>query len=490
MRLRLRGGQDDWWVVAVVCLVIFVLVLWFHAEPLGHFHTGDTDNLVVGVRQAADCIRAGTWVACGRPPGSRFTYVYPYPPLQYIPAGVFVALGQSNADVVEALARTNIVAFAATILVCAWAFPSGDRRARRALAILALLASSLVYHSTAGFGEMLAAAVVAAAVVAALKRRPALIVLTVALATLGKDTLLPFILGLCVLCAREEGRLLPPRRVSIALAVGACLGAAAVAAFNVFRFGQLMNAFYLDPLFRTPGIARKLLFLAGEWLSPSAGLAWYWPVATALVGACTLMAAARLVRQPRAVEGWLPGLALAAMAVVFTAGLAAWFSPFGWIAYGPRLAVPLMPALVIAALHVGGSSIDTAMKAVLRRRAGFAVAATLIVAAGWPQFGSAWSSGAAIGDLIAPDTRCPPMMDTPIENNRDRYYDCVEHTMWRLNSLPLDEAAREGGGAAAVGRHVLAAATIALLASARRTSRARVTERDQRGLPVGAAGIS
>ncbi len=420
VRLK-RVRSHGWWTVAVTSLVVFVLLLWFDAARLGNVHTGDTDNLVVGTRRAGECIRAGTWTACGLLPGTRVSEVFPYPPLQYLPAGLFASLGLSNDAVVEALGRLNILAFAATIIMCGWAFHSPDRRASRSLAIIAVIGSSAVYQSTAGFGEMLAAAMATAAVAAVLRRRPVLIVATVAIAALGKDTLLPFIVALGFLCGRDEDRFLPPRRVWIPLLVGACLGGIVIVAFNVFRFGQVINVFYLDPLFRTPGEMRRLVFLAGEWLSPSAGLAWYWPIATAVLIACGWIAVIGLVRRPRRTRGWLPGLAVAGLAVLFTAGLASWFSPYGWIAYGPRLSVPLMPALTIAALHVAGSQLETAARVMLRPPAGFAVASALVIVAGWPQFGAAWSHTAAIADLIAADATCPRMTDYPIQADVARY---------------------------------------------------------------------
>ena len=467
MLRKVRGDRDRLWWIAVAAMVVFVLLLWFDAAPLGNVHTGDTDNLVKGTRRAAECVRAGIWSACGLIPGTRYTEVFPYPALQYIPAAAFLSFGLSEAAVVEALARLSTAAFAATIALCAWAFAASDRRASRALAIAAVLCSSLVYHSTAGFGEALAAATVAAAIVAAIKQRPLLIVITVALAAIGKDTLLPFVVALGFLCARREGRLLPPRRMVVALSAGAVLGGALIAAFNQFRFGQPMNAFYLDPLFRTPGIARKLVFFAGEWLSPSSGLVWYWPIATAVLLVCAGFAVASFVRQPRRLEGWAPGIAVALMAVGFTAGLAAWFSPYGWIAYGPRLAVPLIPGLVIAALHLAGSPLEAAMRALLRPAAGLVIVSALVVGAGWPQFASAWAFWPAIRDLIAGDTVCPSMMDTPIQKDVGLYYTCTQHIMWRLHSLPIDEAATEGGGGALAGRLLLATAVITLFASAR-----------------------
>ena len=461
-----HNGDRLWW-IAVTALVVFVLLLWFHAAPLGNIHTGDTDNLVKGTRRALACLRDDVWSACGLVRGTRFSDVFPYPALQYIPAAVLVSNGRSDAATVTALARLNIIAFAVTISLCAWAFAGADRRAPRALAIIAVLASSAVYQSTAGFGEMLAAAIVAAAVVTAIKRRPVLIFITIALAAIGKDTLLPFVVVLGFLCAREEGRLLPCRSVLAALVAGAVLGGVLVVTSNEFRFGQPINVFYLDPLFRTPGTQRKLVFFAGEWLSPSAGLLWYWPVATGALVVCAAMTGGRFMRQPSHVMDWFPGFAIVSMTIAFTAGLAAWYSPFGWIAYGPRLSVPLMPGLVIAALHVAGTQVETTMRRVLRTVAGLTIVSALCVSAGWPQFGSAWSFAPAIQDLIAGDETCPAMMDTPIQQDSDRYFSCTQHTMWRLHSLPIDEAATEGGGVALLGRLLLITATVALLVHAR-----------------------
>jgi hypothetical protein len=468
--VRVKDGRDHLSWVTAASLVLFVLLLWFNAAPLGNIHTGDTDNLVVGTRRALACLGAGTWSECGLHKGAPVSEVFPYPALQYIPAAAFVASGRSDAAVVEALARLNIIAFAATIALCAWTFSSSERRASRALAIIAVIASTAVYHSTAGFGEMLAATVVVAAVGACIKRRPLLILVTVALSAIAKDTLLPFVATLGFLCAREPGRWTPPRRVVVALCVGAIAGAALIAGFNQFRFGQAMNTFYLQPLFRTPGLGRILIFLAAGWLSPSAGLLFYWPIATVSIFLCTALAVVNLLRQPARLESWAPGLAVALLAVGFTAGLAAWFSPYGWIAYGPRLAVPLIPGLVIAALHLAGAPLEAFVRRLLRPAAGLAIVAALIVAAGWPQFGSAWSYGPAIQDLIAGDSTCPHMMDTTIEKDPALYYTCTEHRMWRLHALPIDEAASEGGSVALIGRLLLATATITLLAAVRTAS--------------------
>jgi len=458
---------NPWSLAAAGTLAVFVLLLWFDAARLGHVHTGDTDNLVVGTRRAIECIHAGTWKACGLHPGTRFSDVFPYPPLQYLPAAALVLFGLSDGAVVEALGRLNILAFAATLVVCAWAFPGPRNSTSRTLAIIAVLASSAVYQSTAGFGEMLAAAMAAAAVAAVLRRNASLIAVTVACASLGKDTLLPFLMAVGFLCGRDEGDFLPSRRVWLPLVIGGCLGALAIAAFNEFRFGSPVNVFYLDPLFRTPGLQLKITFLLGEWFSPSAGLTWYWPVATGILFICGAVGIFQFVRRERTCD-WLPLLTLMALAVLFTAGLASWYSPFGWIAYGPRLSVPMMPTFAIAGVHLLGARLEIAAREAFRTTAGFVLTSALLICAGWPQFGSAWSHGAAFEDLMAGDSTCPRMTEYTIQADLAQYYRCTEHDMWRLHSLPIDEAATEGGMAAVIARITAGCCVIVLLASVRR----------------------
>ena len=121
---KAHDNRNRLWWITIAALVIFVLLLWFDAAPVGHVHTGDTDNLVMGTRRALGCVREGIWSACGLRPGTRFTEVFPYPALQYIPAAAFLSFGLSDAAAVEALARLNTAAFAATIALCAWAFAS------------------------------------------------------------------------------------------------------------------------------------------------------------------------------------------------------------------------------------------------------------------------------------------------------------------------------------------------------------------------------
>src|SRR5262249_19753358 len=75
-------------------------------------------------------------------------------------------------------------------------------------------------------------------------------------------------------------------------------------------------------------------------------------VAVILAGVLVL-GLATLARRPRDIRRWAPPVAVAAVTAAFTGLLASWWSTFGWIAWGPRLTLPLLPALVVAAGRAG-----------------------------------------------------------------------------------------------------------------------------------------
>jgi hypothetical protein len=481
-RSRVAAGIARWAPVAVGLVLAYLVLLWVDAGPRGHLVTGDTNVLIAGTRKAVDCIDRGIWRSCDRA-GPGGGTVAPFPLLQYLPAYVMVKLGMSDPAILRVLGRINLVAFGTTMLLAVVALRAGASDVRRwlgALAVAALLGSSATYQATSGFGEMLAACAVLAAVTAAAWRRPLLAAPAVAVACLGKETLFPFLVVLAVLVARRAGERLPPRRLLVSIGAGALVGVAVSALFNEFRYGTIRNGAYLDPLGRTPGLVRKLEFAAGGWFSPSAGIAFFWPGATILLlGVAVLGLVALAARRPW--RRWLPPLLSVGVAVAMVGGLALWYAPFGWLAYGPRLAVPLLPAIVVVALSTGAPLVARGIQAVFGRRvrpvAGavpargvrvvpLAVAALLFAAAGWPQYGAPWSWRASIEELIAKDPHCPGIMQVRIDVDRAAYFRCISDVMWRLHPATLDDAALRGEGSVAAGRAMAAAASFALVAAA------------------------
>lgn len=458
---------------AVALLVAaYVALLWFDAGPLGNIHNGDTGNLVAGTRVALDCLNLSQWSDCGHLDGSIQTDVFPYPLLQYLPAAAFIKAGASDTYASELLARLNIVAFAASFGL---AYVVLRRRAGMwSIACAALLGSALTYQATAGFGEMLSAATILGAVASAQSRRWWLITAAFALACISKETLPPFVLALGLVAGRDdEDGLLPCRSRLIPMVMGTVAGVGASLLFNVFRFGTPRNLLYLDPALQTPGLARKVEFMAAQWFAPSSGVVWYWPIAALVLSLCAVTALWRMW-QRRPPREWLPMLALSGVTLAFTAGLSFWNTPFGWTAYGPRLAAPLLPAVTVLALaSVRPPHWAPVMRRWLGHPAALIAAIAVVAFVTWPQLGAPWTYERSVRALIAEDGTCPSLTQFTIQEDQDRYFRCSSHIMWRIRPSTLAEAAslHEAPSTLARGVGIAIAALAAVQVRSRRMMR-------------------
>jgi len=331
---------------------------------------------------------------------------------------------------------------------------------------------------------MFAAAVALAAVVAALHRRPWLMALGALAAPLGKETLLPFVVLMMLLVARERrDGWLPPLRLTMPVVAGAVCSAVLTFGFNVFRLDSLSNTQYLNPLFRTPGVGRKAEFTLAIWVAPNGGMTWFWPLAAIIFVATGVIALLRLVRRegPRS---WMPPLVGCGLVIAFSIGLGAWVSPFGWLSYGNRLMVPIVPAAVVVCVVVAERELTRGARAIVNSRA-LIPAALLVAVAAFPQVRAAWSAHPAILTILEPDATCPA--PPIVQEDKDLYYFCTSHSMWRLEPSMIEAAAVDGElqglyggllGALTAGSLVLAAGEVGAKA------RDRPSEDEPRPQPV------
>jgi hypothetical protein len=231
-----------------------------------------------------------------------------------------------------------------------------------------------------------------------------------------------------LLVARPPESWMPERRVRYPIFAGCSAGMLLNIGFNQFRFGSFRNLNYSQSFMQTPGIQLKFEILVGEWFSPVAGLFWVWPVASVLVAAILVIGLIRLANNRRKIQSWLPPLMAGGALIGFTVGLTAWYSPFGWIAYGHRLAVPAIPASVLVILLVAPESFDLFFARIGRTFGlAFAVIAVL-VAVSWPQTFAAWTWREALTATTANDANCSSPVY--VDKTPDLYFDCLLDTMW------------------------------------------------------------
>jgi hypothetical protein len=416
----------------------------------------DTQHLVRGAHALMGCARARAVHPCAPLDGPGKSLVGPFPLLQYIPTVLMIGAGFSDPAIVRTLGALSLVAFVAMLGLLVHAGRAMAWRGWRALLVAVVLASPCISYATNPFGEVLAATLVLGATVAAVRRRPLLIFVLALAAGLGKETLPPFVVAFGLLAGRDaDDGLLPPRRVVVPLVAGSALAVAIAVAFNEVRFGTWRNAAYLIPQYRIgqARAARNLWDLVASW---GGGLAWFAVGFTLLVVLVAVTSLARLHSGPR--RNALPGLAAVATVGGFLVGIASWWSPFGWVAWGPRLAVVIIPAGTVALVRAGGDDLERLVRSGLRRTSvAVAVGAVLAIAA-WPQAAVPWRAAELFHLVQIRDGVCLPHPPT----YTDRYYTCFDHLAWRHGHNQL-LTAMWGGADAGLALQLAAAVAVASL---------------------------
>ncbi len=117
-----------------------------------------------------------------------------------------------------------------------------------------------------------------------------------------------------------------------------------------------------------------------------------------------------------------------------TLGLSKWLSPLGWIAWGPRLLLPWLPATAFLLAWAHAKQIEIFVDR-LRRHAVAVVIPMLLVLASLPQYVILFRPG-LWDSLFAPDLICPRV--PYIEQGADYYYRCTIHQMFSKHSVLID----------------------------------------------------
>jgi hypothetical protein len=415
-------------------LALTIFVIPFAAWAVVHPHReGDTVVLVHGADAARACLADSQFTGC---PG-----VIHFPLFQYLPSIVLGALGVPDSAIVHVLATLSTCSFAA-VLFLTWRIVR--RRAgagAAAVAVGVVAAGPLLVYVPSSFGELLASLLILLFVDAILARRSFVgIAGTFWLAGITKETAFPFLLALglaALLGTTDQLGYRAMRGPLAALVVGAALAVVTNAAFNVFRFDSVRNVPLLQPIYRVPGVERRAELALGLWASPNGGMLIFWPAAVLIVGATVLHGLCTT-----GLRRW-PAVLLLAVAAGLTAGFASWAAPFGWFAWGSRLMMPWIPALVVLALAIYPAPATSLAGWIGRSRTRRVGTGLLAAVLALPHLAALFPSDPQVRDalvrLFATDATCPvpPIIE---KVTRAYYYGCINHWAWEktpvwLNSL-------------------------------------------------------
>ncbi len=345
-----------------IVFVVYATVLTVSAlaRPVA---TGDSAFVATGARALVDCARAGQWTACAGT--SQFGV------LQHLLAIPLMALGLTVAQTVSILAATSIISVLLLLAVGYGWFRRSPLRGQ--FMVMVVAAGPLCVYAASAFAEALQALVFVALVMAILARRPAWAAAAAVLAASTRESAAVFLVPMCaaaVLLAPRAAR----RQLFIAVGAGIVGGVALLLAFNVWKFGTVVNTIYADPTHVVGDWSQRIESFAAVWLAPGGGVVWFWFIGAAAAIVLPVMTLAD--RQAPASNRCSAALVLVA-GFLATAVLASWYAPFGWVAWGPRLMIPtVMTAAVVAIAAGAGSARRWAVR--LRPLSRWLVAATVM----------------------------------------------------------------------------------------------------------------
>jgi hypothetical protein len=431
-------------IVAVAGAFAFLVAVWI-ALP---WVSGDTPFVLDGSNAFLTCLHNHDYSACGYTGKLNYwglmTSVGDWPLLQHIPDLISIGLGAdghaARTRILELLSVTGVVAS----VVLAWIVLSrAGQRAWFWAFMLVVLSSPLVWYARTTAAEALATGLLVCFVAATvLPAHPVLVGLAAVGASWTKETSYPFIAALgvlgLVLAARRTGIRIRPHLIwgTIGLAVGILTASL----FNVVRYGKVISPNFFESELHTPGVARKLEYAAGVLVSPSGGMFVFWPAASVLVLAACLLALWRR----REVDVW-PAVVLLLVILGLTIGFASWWTPFGWSAIGPRLALPWGLPLVLLALVAYGSALRPPVARLLASPWRLLLVFGVVLAFTLPNIGTTWRPNAT-GSFFAQQN---PPCDAPWRGGVEKWNRCQHEQMWFDRPMVLYglHGVRSAGGA-------------------------------------------
>jgi len=396
------------------------------------FIEGDTHVMLDTLDGVLRCVSEGRWVRCDE--------AGKWPVFQYAPSVLLRGLGVSRDRVGDFLACLSIAAFVG-LLGITWRTLASRSRPVAIFALLVLGSGLFLHYANRSFGEMVAAFFAVALAASWLRRRGVgLVALLAFLTSLTKETAFPFIglLGVtCVLARRTPGQswrslLREERGRLVGTALGVALGVAVSAGVNYFRFGVPYNAAYLEEATMAPPVFFQLDFFAALWVAPNAGLLFFWPLLVLTLLALPV-AVWRRGRRSGTATDWLPLRVLEVMLVLLTAFLARWWAPFGWWAWGSRLILPWMPAVLLMALYVYAEDARELVRPLVASRARVVGLVVVVSLLALPHVASIFLSNEVINTAFASRGVCITP-DTP--ERYAEFFPCLHDTAW-VHPSPL-----------------------------------------------------
>jgi hypothetical protein len=191
-------------------------------------------------------------------------------------------------------------------------------------------------------------------------------------------------------------------------------------------------------MYRVPNAFQQLKFFLGEWFSQNGGLLVFWPVFALLTIGTAIYFFFKKSHQDKSWPYFVPAIGMTGMLLVLTLGLARWYAPFGWLAYGTRLLFPWAPPLLILFLYFYSQPVIAFLRAGATRPAITWTVGIFISILSLSHFSTVLTPK-VVWKLFGPMPEC--MGQIAVEVDPVRYYPCIDAYMWKSYPILLTSIA-------------------------------------------------
>lgn len=427
---------------------------------------GDALWVAQSSRALVTCARDDVWSKC---PG---TYQFGW--LQHAPAIFLAWKGLSDDVIVFILTLINLLAFAWLLFVLVKKFKVENGQTWLLLACVLL--GPLYAFSVYSFSEMLTFVLLAILVIRVAENKSLLsIVLLTFIISSSRETafatVLPVVVAIFIVKSEDIKTVV---KKTLPILMSSFAGLLAVFVFNIWKYGSIANDHYADPIRRVPGVGLKLRNFVAIWISPGGGVLPFWFLG-GVVTVVVLLLAIRLWRsnRTRAIAA-----AILLLSLVFqTALLSAWYAPFGWVTWGPRLIIPVVGSVLITNFVLFPELIQRLIEFVRYR---YLLVASLSVVT---YFSAVSNVGFILDRTATLQWFSPPLLPgcpeiANIEINQEYYWECaLKFVPWQLGPTLWDMGLQQvtRGWAVVFGLFIVAI-TIGIFRDSQSTRLAMMTE--------------
>jgi hypothetical protein len=329
------------------------------------------------------------------------------------------------------LSSLNLLSFCLSCLIL-FKFLLKNTSLRIALfGLLIFLTGFNLYYAFSTFNESTSSLLLLLFLILNLETKPSWskIIIISTIAGMSKEIIWPILLLIFIVAQLVSETSTKYLRNLIPTIIGIIISTLCNSLFNLYRFGTITNSVLLDPTLMVNNFYNYLSFFFGLIFSSSGGLLYFWPSLSGLI-IFSLYLSSNNKRL------FILNILTLSILIIQNAGLSKWFSPFGWVAWGPRLTFPILPSILLLFLFINHQKISSTIQHVLTHKTFSIILFLFLLITGTSHYAMLLFPQQSLNQLFAPNPNFP--VPAIIQQDSAYYYRSVDDLIWRNNRILSD----------------------------------------------------